>query len=63
MVRRPGTSAYDAIGMQDFTTDDAYFERGINRRHGFLTEDYVDSADWIVKLPPNLCGWASCSSR
>ena len=23
MVRRPGTSLYDAIGMQDFTTDDA----------------------------------------
>ena len=54
MVRRPGTSLYDAIGMQDFTTDDAYFERGISRLHGFLTEEYVDSADWIVKLPPSL---------
>jgi threonine dehydrogenase-like Zn-dependent dehydrogenase len=45
---------YDAIGMQDFTTDDAYFERGISRLHGFLTEEYVDSAEWIVKLPPSL---------
>jgi glucose 1-dehydrogenase len=54
MVRRPGTSVYDAVGMQDFTTDDAYFERGISRLHGFLTEEYVDSADWIVKLPPSL---------
>ena len=54
MVRRPGTSVYDAIGMQDFTTDDAYFERGISRVHGFLTEEYVDSADWIVKLPSTL---------
>ena len=54
MVRRPGTSVYDAIGMQDFTTDDAYFERGISRLHGFLTEEYVDSADWIVKLPATL---------
>jgi len=54
MVRRPGTSVYDAIGMQDFTTDDEYFERGISRLHGFLTEEYVDSADWLVKLPPTL---------
>jgi len=54
MVRRPGTSLYDAIGMQDFTTDDAYFERGISRLHGFLTEEYVDSADWMVKLPGTL---------
>src|SRR5918912_2205325 len=32
-VRRPGTSIYDAIGLQDMTTDDHYFERGINLRH------------------------------
>jgi len=54
MVRRPGTSVYDAVGMQDFTTDDEYFERGISRLHGFLTEEYVDSADWLVKLPATL---------
>jgi len=54
MVRRPGTSVYDTIGMQDFTTDDEYFERGISRLHGFLTEEYVDSADWLVKLPATL---------
>jgi threonine dehydrogenase-like Zn-dependent dehydrogenase len=54
MVRRPGTSVYDSIGMQDFTTDDEYFERGISRLHGFLTEEYVDSADWLVKLPATL---------
>src|SRR5215471_15871147 len=29
-VRRPGTSLYDAIGLQDMTTDNVYFERGIN---------------------------------
>ena len=27
-VRRPGTSLYDAIGLQDMTTDNEYFERG-----------------------------------
>jgi threonine dehydrogenase-like Zn-dependent dehydrogenase len=53
-VRRPGTSPYDAIGLQDMTTDDTYFERGINLRHGFLSEKYVDSADFIVKVPPRL---------
>src|SRR5215475_5263292 len=37
-VRRPGTSVYDAIGLQDMTTDTQYFERGINLRHGYLTE-------------------------
>lgn len=53
-VRRPGSSPYDAIGLQDMTTDDTYFERGINLRHGFLSERYVDSADYIVKVPPRL---------
>ena len=37
-VRRPGHSLYDAIGLQDMTTDTEYFERGINLRHGYLTE-------------------------
>ncbi len=53
-VRRPGTSIYDLIGTNDMTTDDTYFERGINLRHGFLTEYYVDDADFIVKVPQGL---------
>jgi threonine dehydrogenase-like Zn-dependent dehydrogenase len=53
-VRRPGTSLYDRIGTSDMTTDDTYFERGINLRHGFLTEFYVDDADFIVKVPQGL---------
>ena len=36
---------YDLIGTNDMTTDDAYFERGINLRHGFLTEHYVAGLD------------------
>jgi threonine dehydrogenase-like Zn-dependent dehydrogenase len=28
-VRRPGSSIYDKIGTYDMTTDDTYFERGI----------------------------------
>src|SRR5688572_21873549 len=53
-VRRPGSSVYDAIGLQDMTTDDTYFERGINLRHGYLAEYYADSADYLVKLPREL---------
>jgi threonine dehydrogenase-like Zn-dependent dehydrogenase len=54
MVRRPGSSIYDLIGSQDMTTDDTYFERGINLRHGFLAEYYADDADYIVKIPQGL---------
>jgi threonine dehydrogenase-like Zn-dependent dehydrogenase len=53
-VRRPGTSVYDRIGMQDMTTDDVYFERGINLRHGYLAEFYVDNADYLIKVPTGL---------
>ena len=50
-VRRPGSSLFDAIGLQDMTPDDVYFERGINLRHGFLSEYYVESAEFLVKVP------------
>jgi threonine dehydrogenase-like Zn-dependent dehydrogenase len=53
-VRRPGTSIYDVIGTSDMTTDDTYFERGINLRHGYLTEYYVDDEEFIVKVPQGL---------
>ena len=53
-VRRPGKSIYDLIGTNDMTTDDTYFERGINLLHGFLSEYYVDNADFIVKVPQSL---------
>ena len=53
-VRRPGTSVYDRIGLQDMTTDDTYFERGINLRHGFLAEYYADAAEFLVKVPQQL---------
>ncbi|CAN5542893.1 glucose 1-dehydrogenase [soil metagenome] len=52
-VRRPcGNSIYDTIGMQDFTTSDKYFERGISRLHGFMAEYYVEDADFLIKIPP-----------
>jgi glucose 1-dehydrogenase len=56
MVRRPGHSRYDAIGLQDMTTDDVYYERGINLLHGYLAEYYVDDFQYIVPLPEGLRG-------
>lgn len=53
-VRRPGKSIYDLIGTNDMTTDEIYYERGINLLHGFLTERYVDDADYIVRVPATL---------
>ena len=53
-VRRPGKSIYDVIGTNDMTTDETYYERGINLLHGYLTEYYVDSADFMVKVPQGL---------
>src|ERR671929_828243 len=53
-VRRPGHSIYDAIGLQDMTTDDTYYERGINLLHGYLAEYYVEDAGYMVKIPQGL---------
>ncbi|MDP9342513.1 MAG: glucose 1-dehydrogenase [Actinomycetota bacterium] len=53
-VRRAGTSLYDQIDMPDMTTDDAYFEHGISRVHGFLTERYVEDARYLIHMPEGL---------
>jgi glucose 1-dehydrogenase len=53
-VRRPGSSLYDTIGLQDMTTDSQYVERGINLRHGYLTEYYVEEEEFVVKVPAGL---------
>jgi len=50
-VRRAGTSLYDRIGMPDMTTDDTYFEHGISRVHGFLTERYVEEPEYLIRVP------------
>ncbi len=53
-VRRPGGSIYDKIGRNDITSEEVYYERGINLCHGYLTETFVDDAEYIVKVPKNL---------
>jgi len=53
-VRRPGKSIYDLIGRNDVTADEVYYERGINLAHGYMTEVFVDDAEYIVKVPKGL---------
>lgn len=53
-VRRPGGSIYDMIGTNDMTSEETYYERGINLRHGFLTEYIVDEEEYIIRVPEGL---------
>jgi threonine dehydrogenase-like Zn-dependent dehydrogenase len=53
-VRRPGGSIYDMIGRSDITSEETYYERGINLLHGFLTEYFVDDAEFVVRMPVGL---------
>ncbi|MFO0427370.1 MAG: glucose 1-dehydrogenase [Planctomyces sp.] len=53
-VRRPGNSIFDQIGRSDITSEEEYYERGINLRHGFLTEYFVDDEEFIVRMPAGL---------
>ena len=53
-VRRAGTSIYDVIDAPDVTTDETYFEHGISRVHGFLTERYVEAPEYLIRVPPGL---------
>lgn len=53
-VRRPGGSIYDQIGTYDMTSEETYYERGINLLHGYLTQEFVDAEDYIVRVPRGL---------
>jgi glucose 1-dehydrogenase len=50
MVRRPGKTIYDKIGMSDMTTQEDIYERGISKLHGFLTEYFVDTPEFLIKV-------------
>ena len=53
-VRRAGTSEYDRMDSPDFTTDATYFEHGISRVHGFLTQRYVEQPEYLTGIPSSL---------
>jgi threonine dehydrogenase-like Zn-dependent dehydrogenase len=52
--RRPGSSPWDAIGLQDFTADLDTLECGIRGVRGFLVEAYVDDARFLTPVPDAL---------
>jgi len=53
-VRRPGGSIFDKIGRNDVTSELTYYERGINLRHGYLTEYFVDDMEYVVRIPEGM---------
>jgi glucose 1-dehydrogenase len=53
-IRRPGTSLYDRIGRPDLSSDATFIEAGISRAHGFMTEEAVVDARYLVPVPEPL---------
>jgi threonine dehydrogenase-like Zn-dependent dehydrogenase len=53
-IRRPGGSAYDAIGRPDLSTDPVFIETGISQAHGFMAEEVVADARDVVPVPDEL---------
>ena len=51
-VRRPcGMCPYCKAGENDMCASGAYTERGIMRRHGFMAEYYVESPQFLHRIP------------
>jgi glucose 1-dehydrogenase len=53
-VRRAGKTIFDQIGRSDFTSDETYYERGINLLHGYLTEYVVETEEFVIRVPDAL---------
>jgi glucose 1-dehydrogenase len=53
-IRRPGHSAYDRIGRPDLSTDPVFIETGISQAHGFMAEELVVDAAYLVPVPDEL---------
>jgi threonine dehydrogenase-like Zn-dependent dehydrogenase len=53
-IRRPGGSIYDRIGRPDLSTDPVFIETGISQAHGFMREELVVEAEYLVPVPDEL---------
>ncbi len=53
-IRRPGDSVYDRIGRPDLSTDPVFIETGISQAHGFMREELVVEAEYLVPVPGEL---------
>jgi threonine dehydrogenase-like Zn-dependent dehydrogenase len=50
-VRRPCRCYTCRAGDNDMCHEGGYLERGIVGRHGFMAEYYVESPQWLIKIP------------
>lgn len=53
-VRRPGGCRPCQTDQADFCDDLVYSEYGIFGRHGFMTEQFVEEPERLVRVPPHL---------
>jgi threonine dehydrogenase-like Zn-dependent dehydrogenase len=54
-VRRPcGICRNCKHGDQDFCTSGQYTERGIVKRHGYMSQYYVEEPQYMIKIPPSV---------
>jgi len=53
-VRRPCGCPQCAAGASDFCVDMRFTERGIVGLHGFMTDRFVESAEFLVPVPADL---------
>jgi threonine dehydrogenase-like Zn-dependent dehydrogenase len=54
-VRRPcGICRNCKHGDQDFCTSGQYTERGIVKRHGYMSQYYVEDPQYMIKIPPSV---------
>ncbi|MEO5740011.1 MAG: glucose 1-dehydrogenase [Vicinamibacterales bacterium] len=53
-VRRPCRCYTCKAGQSDMCCEGAYQERGIIKRHGFMAEYYVESPQWLNRIPRHL---------
>lgn len=54
MVRRPDGCAPCQADEQDMCLTGNYVERGIKGQHGFLSEYYVESPQYLIKIPESV---------
>jgi threonine dehydrogenase-like Zn-dependent dehydrogenase len=54
MVRRPDDCPHCLAGEQDMCVTANYTERGIKGRHGFMSEYYVESPQYLINIPNTL---------
>jgi len=58
-VRRPCNECWSCQhGEPDMCSSGLYTERGIKRRHGYMAEFYVESPDYLFKIPAAIKGVA-----